>query len=118
MMLVLFLGCAAAVPDSDSAAPADSATPVVDTCAEEPTVTWADFGQGFMLGYCQPCHASTAVDRHGAPADVVFDTEADVAARVEAIRLRTLGDTPTMPPGGGVPEGDRELLRIWLECGG
>jgi uncharacterized membrane protein len=129
MILALWLACtgdgAESAVDSVGAGLETGTTDSVDTdtqitadeCDAEPTVTWANFGQGFMLGYCQPCHASTAPDRHGAPVDVVFDTEADCITRAERIAARASGDAPTMPPGGGVPQADRALLEIWLSCG-
>ncbi len=122
MILALLLACPLrSEAEDDSSRPTDpdsgEVTTPTDPCAGQPTVTWANFGEGFMLGYCQPCHASDAPDRHGAPESVVFDTEADVILHAERIRARSLGEGASMPPGGGVPEADRELLEIWLECG-
>lgn len=87
-----------------------------DLCAEAPVVTWANFGEGFMLENCQSCHAESAVDRHDAPVGVAFDTPEDIARWAERILARAAGDAPTMPPGGGTVADDREMLRIWLEC--
>lgn len=115
MILALLLGC-------DAPAAADTSTPTAptagtDACTDAPAVDWANFGQGFVLGYCQPCHATGAPDRHGAPESVVFDAEADVVTWAERIRVRVLGDEGGMPPGGGVPPEDLALLEVWLDCG-
>lgn len=88
-----------------------------DPCADAPVVTWETFGAGFVTENCQSCHASTQTDREGAPADVTFDTAADVWRLREAV-LRTAGaEPPTMPPLGGTTEEDRQKLRDWLTCG-
>lgn len=65
---------------------------------------------------CQARHASTAADRHGAPEDVVFDSREEALSLAERILSRVTGDPPTMPPGGGVSEEDREKVTAWLEC--
>lgn len=89
-------------------------------CQEEPAAcdpgtTWEGFGQGFFVEYCQGCHASTAPDRFGAPADVTFDDEADVTTWRDRALARLQADT--MPPGGGVPEDDLARITAWLACG-
>ena len=97
--------------------PASPSTPVPATfCQGAPYVTWTTWGQGFTLGACQPCHASGAPDRQGAPADVVFDTHSDVQALKERILARCTGETPDMPPAGGVSDEDRYRLEVWLRC--
>ena len=95
-------------------------TPPADTgfCADQPVVTWANFGQGFVLQECQGCHVSTSPTRYGAPEDVNFDTVDDVWARRDQVLERAApeeGD-PDMPPSASTSEDNRELLRIWLRC--
>jgi uncharacterized membrane protein len=85
-------------------------------CEEAPVVTWDYWGEGFLAESCQSCHASTSVDRRGAPEGVSFDTEPQVRAQAEAILAVATGEEPSMPPGGGVSEDDRYLLEIWLSC--
>jgi uncharacterized membrane protein len=86
-------------------------------CGEDvPELDWEGFGHGFVTTYCQGCHASSAMDRHGAPEHVVFDTEADVMVWSARVLATAGGDVPTMPPGGGPDEEDRELLEVWLGC--
>lgn len=92
----------------------DSATGV---CADAPTLTWASHGQAILTQWCQPCHATSAANRHGAPESVAFDTEAEALAWGERILAVSTGDDPTMPPGMPLPEEDRYRLEIWLSCG-
>ena len=101
-LLARLLACAAAPADSGAC------DPEVDG--------WANFGQGFLRQECQVCHASTAVDRHGAPPGVVFDTEADAWAHAPRILARAASDPPTMPPAGATRPEDRARLRRWLSC--
>jgi len=88
-----------------------------DPCDEVPTVNWANFGEGFLLGNCQHCHGSTAPNRHGAPTTVCFDTVEQVWSRPDRILARAGAEPATMPPEGVTRAEDRELLRDWLECG-
>lgn len=87
-------------------------------CADAPITTYDNFGAGFLTESCLACHASTAPDRHGAPEDVVFDTEEQVWALSDRILAVATGDDPTMPPEGGVTDEDRARLEVWLRCGG
>jgi hypothetical protein len=96
------LGCAEPREETDSALP----------CGE--FVTWATFGEGFTLNYCQVCHASTAPDRFGAPETITFDTEAEALALSDRILARATGVDADMPPGGGVPADHLILLECWL----
>ena len=80
-------------------------------------LSWANFAEGFLVENCQSCHASTSVDRHGAPAGVVFDTLNDALEQAARIGVRAAGDDATMPPAGGISEEDRALLAAWLACG-
>jgi uncharacterized membrane protein len=85
-------------------------------CGEDvPLVTWETFGEGFVTTYCQGCHASTAVDRRGAPDHIMFDTEEQTAELAEDILEATL-TTATMPPAGGPTPDEIERLEIWLTC--
>lgn len=107
--------------DDDSAAAADGGggdDGGADTgaCADVPLVNWDTFGAGFLLHHCQGCHASTAPDRYGAPADVTFDTKEEAWAWRDRILERSAVDPPTMPPAGGTSADDRVLLRWWLAC--
>ena len=82
-------------------------------CRQPPTYdTWV---QGFLEGKCQSCHASTAPNRHGAPASVFFDSEEAAIAWSDRI-YSTIFEEGSMPPSGGVTNDDRILLEQWLEC--
>src|SRR4051794_35468264 len=103
-MLLLLAACA----------PAEADLPV--GCVDAPVVTWDTFGEGFVLEQCQGCHASTTVDRYGAPGEVTFDTVDDVWARADDVLAVAAGADAAMPPSGPAPEDDRTLLTWWLTC--
>jgi uncharacterized membrane protein len=101
-MLLFLLACASPTPDTGP-------------CAQ-PTVTWDSFGHSFLITHCQGCHASTSPQRYGAPEYVSFDTQQESAELQSSIE-RTVLDTETMPPAGGLNEDEKELLAQWLACG-
>lgn len=111
ILLAIVPACGAAGSASDSAVPAAPAC-AADT-GGEPAPTWAEWGAPFFTGWCQPCHASDAPQRYGAPPTATFDTEADARAQAAAIRATVL-DARTMPIGGGLSDGDRARLDAWL----
>lgn len=81
-------------------------------------LTYASFGEPFLGGWCQTCHASTATDRHGAPVHITFDTLDEVRARADRIYVRAADVNTSMPPGpDDPPEEERALLAEWLACG-
>ena len=43
----------------EDSAPADDSAAIDPFCVDQPVVTWANFGAGFVLEACQGCHAST-----------------------------------------------------------
>ncbi len=90
-----------------------SCAPVeAETCD---AVAWDAWAHGFFTTYCGACHAAASVDRHGAPAGVVLDEEAQARAWASRIDARVLVDG-TMPLGGGVPPEELERLEAWLAC--
>lgn len=82
-------------------------------CIEGPD--YEGFTEGFLLSKCQPCHASNAPNRYGAPESVHFDNRAAAVKQAEAIR-RVVLEAESMPPSGGVTEEERILLEDWLSC--
>jgi uncharacterized membrane protein len=82
-------------------------------CYDAPT--YSSWAEGFLIGKCQPCHASTAPNRFGAPESVVFDDRSDALRQLSAIKSTVL-ERGTMPPSGGVTDNERLLLEAWLEC--
>lgn len=129
LLSLVLLGCAAESSDASDAqggttdiitvfdsTPSIDSEGAIDPCEKVPILTWANFGEGFVLDNCQACHASDAVDRHGAPPDVAFDTLDDVLKWQDRIVARAGSDLGGMPPAGGVSEVDRRLLLAWMAC--
>lgn len=85
-------------------------------CADQPVLTWANFGDGFLRHNCQSCHATTSEDRRDAPDDISFDARVDAVAMKSLILGSAGREDPSMPPEGGVAEEDRLKLEIWLRC--
>ncbi|MFT6145500.1 MAG: cytochrome c5 [Myxococcota bacterium] len=85
-------------------------------CDDAPPTTWDNFGAGFVTENCQSCHASTSIDRNGAPETVTFDSEDDLWANSPDVLDVTTGDLPRMPPQGGVSDSERERLEVLLQC--
>lgn len=117
--LLLFLGCSGGT--EDTRAPADTTDTVVTTadtgpCVGVPAVTYANFGEGFILHFCQGCHASTTPNRYDAPEDVTFDSAEQVWEWRERILIRAAVEPPTMPPAGVTTADDRVRLGWWLNC--
>jgi uncharacterized membrane protein len=54
------------------------ASPTGSVCPTSNAPTYGSFGHDFFTKYCTDCHSSTATNRHDAPSDMNFDTEADV----------------------------------------
>lgn len=84
-------------------------------CADTPSLTWDNFGEGFMIQHCQSCHASESPSRQGAPESVTFDTEEETLEQADRIRARVL-ESVDMPPQGGVTDDDLQKLEWWLDC--
>lgn len=84
-----------------------------DPVAVDATLTWAAFGQGFVRTYCTSCHSASTANRRGAPGEVNFDGEAELAAWGARVRARVL-EEGTMPLGGGVLADDLVLLDRYL----
>jgi uncharacterized membrane protein len=89
------------------------------SCEDAETVTWDNFGKGFLTENCQTCHASTAegYDRNGAPEEVTFDTKDQAWTWASRILIMATGENPLMPPEGGVGDDARLQLFWWLGCG-
>lgn len=108
-------GDSAADTSADTAA--DTSVDTDDPCAGVPTLAWSNFGEGFMVENCQGCHASTATERYGAPTWATFDTVDQCWDLANSILGAATGDSPSMPPRGGVSDDDRTRLQWWLQCG-
>jgi uncharacterized membrane protein len=97
LVLLVALGCDGA-PEGDTGA-----------CP-----SWQDTVRPVTIAYCDACHAATSRDRHEAPADVTFDTEAE--AEAWAGRMLARVDANEMPPGGGLSDVERGDLAAWAAC--
>jgi uncharacterized membrane protein len=60
-------------------------SPTGSTCPTADAPTYASFGQHFMETYCTGCHSANAGNRHGAPDDQNYDTEADIKKHADDI---------------------------------
>lgn len=110
ILLALATGCTGG-DDGSAGTTADSGF-----CATAPVSTYESFGSGFLTENCQTCHASTAPNRHDAPAEVTFDDAAQAWQWADRILARATGAEVTMPPMGGTTDDDRYLLEVWLSC--
>lgn len=108
------LGVLAACATGTPADSADTAPPADAECG-----TWASVGEPFVLTWCAGCHsAALPVERrYGAPEGLDLDTLDAVRAQRAAFLGAALGDSPRMPPAGGVPLAERETMAAWLACG-
>ena len=97
-------------------APGDSAS----TCDRDPPLSYENFGKGLMERHCTGCHSSLLPEgrRNEAPLGVDLDTWEGVVKWGTRIEVRSTGDSPDMPPGGGPTEEERQKLLEWLQCGG
>ena len=82
------------------------------------TLTYDNFGRGFLIVNCQRCHGQTTSERNGAPSEVDFGSLDAVHALKERIFDRAAADNTSMPPGPDDPPADqRHQLAEWLACG-
>ena len=98
--------------------------PTEATCPTGSTLTYSNFGQTFMGTYCLRCHneALTGAARKDAPADVNFNTLAEIIKEKKDIDENAGASASVtnteMPPDGDKPSlDDRKKLAEWLACG-
>ena len=60
-------------------------SPTGSTCPADNPPTYASFGQQFMQTYCLDCHSMNSTNRHGAPKDQNYDSEAQIKAHADEI---------------------------------
>lgn len=81
-------------------------------------LTYASFGAGFFSTWCQSCHGSQSLERHGAPGEFIFDTPEQIRHHRARIFVRSAAGNDSMPPGPEDPSvEERERLAEWLACG-
>ena len=98
--------------------------PTETLCPPTSSLTYANFGEAFMMNYCTRCHdqALKGDARMGAPANHDFDTLIGVQ-RVANHIDETAASGPaatnmTMPPDGTKPSlAERQMLAEWIACG-
>jgi len=118
ILLMLTLACGG--DESKDTGTLSDDPPVDGVCADAPVLTWNNFGAGFLVENCKACHGTNSAYREGdspPPEGVVFDTYEQAMGHKERILAVATGDSPTMPPRGGVSDLDRELLELWIVCG-
>ena len=102
-------------------------TPSGATCPPDPVnqPTYDNFGREFMETYCTGCHSANSPDRHGAPGDQNYDTEADVkkhAAEIDGNAAAGPNATNAAMPEIAGPvhvaptQAEREMLGRFLAC--
>jgi hypothetical protein len=103
-------------PSTSSIEPTTPATTDTDC---DPDVTWESFAAGTIKTWCTPCHSATVpvTERAGAPLGVDFDRYEDVVLHGPSVAVRVSGDSPSMPPSGGLTEVERAKLADWILCG-
>lgn len=116
LVLVALVACGG--PDSVFGPPTES------TCPPNSTLTYDNFGAGFMASYCTRCHSSelTGAARMGAPSFHDFDTIFGIKAVSDHIDETTAsGPASTntgMPPDKPFPSlEERKQLGEWIACG-
>jgi len=88
-------------------------------CPDEGTeLTYDNFGESFLVAYCQRCHGAPLGSRNGAPTEYDFATLDDVHEWQDRIFARAAADNSSMPPGPDDPSlRERVMLADWLACG-
>ncbi len=95
------------------------------TCPPADPPTFDNFGDAFFATYCRGCHSSTTSDRHGAPSDQNYDTEAEILSHALEIDIFAAagpnGVFRAMPQVGIVVRtaptiAERERLGQYLAC--
>jgi uncharacterized membrane protein len=64
-----------------------ASTPTESTCPPSDPPTYDNFGRQFMASYCTGCHSRDSTDRHSAPTNQNYDSEADIRLHAADIDL-------------------------------
>ena len=116
LFVLALAGCGDATPVDR---PLETQSHPQNEACEDPTLTWDNFGDGFVRNWCRGCHSPwlNEGERHGAPLGLDLATREDLQQHMDRVLARATGDLPTMPPGGGPSDEERRLLHTWLACG-
>jgi len=102
-----------------------SGTPTNSTCPTTDPPTYQNFGQAFFGSYCTSCHSAESPNRHGAPSDQNYDSEAAIMTHLTDIDVEAAGGpdamNTSMPELGGTvmtkpTEAERQRLGEYLAC--
>ncbi len=102
-----------------------TSNPTGSICPTASAPTYASFGQQFFATYCTGCHSRDAANRHGAPGDQNYDTEADIKQHLDDIDTEAAAgpkarntDMPDMsgPVRMQPTTAEREQLGQFLAC--
>jgi hypothetical protein len=89
-------------------------------CTDTANITILNYGPKYalvkqiILGYCGPCHlnGSTSGGRN-------YDTDANIVAAKDRIKVRAVDGVPTyMPEGGQLTTVDKQKITDWINAGG
>src|SRR5262245_23295403 len=118
-LVALTAGCGSSHDDDHT----HEGTASAAVCPTTQTLTYENFGKGFMQSYCLRCHSEnvTGAARNGAPADHNFDHLDEIQGLKEHIdEHAAAGPTVVnteMPPDAPLPTVDeRRKLGEWLAC--
>ena len=119
MVFPVMLGAAIVV--SCGGDKADSANEAGPDCSRHPALNWDNFGKPHMDKHCNGCHSVLIPleQRQNAPIGVDFNTYGDVLEwydRIIARSTKKVLDEPSMPPGGGLSDGELAMVLEWFEC--
>jgi uncharacterized membrane protein len=100
-------------------------SPTGSTCPPTDPPTYANFGQAFFGKYCTSCHSATSTNRHDAPGNQNYDSEADIKKHADDIDTEAAAGpdatNTSMPEIGGTviskpTQAEREQLGQYLAC--
>jgi hypothetical protein len=123
LVLSLFgLGLSACTSDeseSEELTVADATKLSERPCPEDSILTYENFGEPFLLSWCNGCHSSALPEgeRQGAPLGSDFDDVALVREAGPRIWARSGDHNRQMPPLAGPEDEERTRLGEWLACG-
>jgi uncharacterized membrane protein len=94
-------------------------------CPTDNPPTFDNFGEAFFATYCTSCHSATSANRVGAPADINFDSEAEISAQAADIDSQAAAGpdatNTAMPLIGGTvrtrpSDAERQQLGEYMAC--
>lgn len=100
-------------------------SPTGSACPTTDPPTYASFGQQFFATYCTSCHSASSTNRHDAPGNHNYDSEAEIRKHADAIDEEAAAGpdatNTSMPEIGGTvvskpSQADREKLGQYLAC--